>query len=131
MNRVTKRVALAAVFGLAAGTAFAEPIVGLWQTQADDGAYAHVQIAPCGPNFCGTIVKTFRAGAEYGSENIGKQLVRDMAARGNGTYEGKVWRPSNNKVYMGKVAVSGNAMKLSGCVAGGLICSGQDWTKIR
>lgn len=131
MNRFAKRVALAAAMILGAGAASAEPIVGLWQTQEDDGAYAHVQIAPCGANFCGTIVKTFRAGAEYASENIGKQLVRDMAASGGGAYEGKVWRPSNNKVYMGKIAVSGSAMKLSGCVAGGLICSKQDWKKIQ
>ncbi|PJF07838.1 DUF2147 domain-containing protein [Pseudorhodobacter sp. MZDSW-24AT] len=126
-----KRVAAAAAIALLAGTAGAEPIVGLWQTQADEGAYAHVQIAPCGANFCGTIVKTFKAGAEYQSENLGKQLVRDMAPKGNGAYEGKVWRPSNNKVYLGKIAVNGSAMKLSGCVAGGLICSKQDWQKIK
>ena len=131
MNRFAQRVALAVAIALTGSAAFAEPIVGLWQTQEDDGAYAHVQIAPCGANFCGTIVKTFKAGAEYKSENIGKQLVRDMAAQGGGAYEGKVWRPSNNKVYMGKVAVSGSAMKLSGCVAGGLICSKQDWKKIQ
>lgn len=129
--RFAKLAGLAAAFAFVAGTALAEPIVGLWQTQADDGAYAHVQIAPCGANFCGTIVKTFKAGAEYKSENLGKQLVRDMAAKGGGAYEGKVWRPSNNKIYMGKVAVSGSNMKLSGCVAGGLICSKQDWKKIQ
>ncbi|NEX47353.1 DUF2147 domain-containing protein [Pseudotabrizicola algicola] len=131
MNRFAKQVAMAAALVMCAGTAFAEPIVGLWQTQEDDGAYAHVQIAPCGANFCGTIVKTFKAGAEYKSENLGKQLVRDMAAKGGGAYEGKVWRPSNNKIYMGKIAVNGTAMKLSGCVAGGLICSKQDWKKIK
>ncbi|MFN4154559.1 MAG: DUF2147 domain-containing protein [Paracoccaceae bacterium] len=131
MNRFAKRVAMAAAFAVVAGAAFAEPIVGLWQTQPDDGAYAHVQIAPCGANFCGTIVKTFKGGAEIKSPNVGKQLVRDMAAKGGGAYEGKVWRPSNNKIYMGKVAVSGSTMKLSGCVAGGLICSKQDWKKIQ
>ena len=131
MKRVVKQLAMAAAVAVVAGTASAEPIVGMWQTQPDDGAYAHVQIAPCGANFCGTIVKTFKAGAEYTSENIGKQLVRDMTAKGGGAYEGKVWRPSNNKIYMGKIAVNGSSMKLSGCVAGGLICSKQDWKKIK
>ena len=131
MNRLAKRVALAVAFAMVSGAAIAEPIVGLWQTQEDDGAYAHVQIAPCGLNFCGTIVKSFKAGGEIKSPNVGKQLVRDMAAKGGGAYEGKVWRPSNNKIYMGKAAVNGSAMKLSGCVAGGLICSKQDWQKIK
>lgn len=131
MNRIAKLASLATALTLAAGMAFAEPIVGIWQTQEDDGAYAHVKIAPCGGNFCGTIVKTFKAGAEYKSENLGKQLVRDMAPLGDGAYEGKVWRPSNNKIYLGKISVSGSKMKLSGCVAGGLICSKQDWTKLQ
>ncbi|MEZ5884765.1 MAG: DUF2147 domain-containing protein [Paracoccaceae bacterium] len=126
-----KTTILAAAFALASGAAFADPIEGLWQTQPDDGAYAHVQIAPCGTNFCGTIVKTFNASGEYKSPNLGKQIVSNMAPKGNGTYEGKVWRPSNGKTYLGKIALNGKAMKLAGCVAGGLICAKQNWTKVK
>ncbi len=125
-----KRFALVAALIMAAGAAFADPVEGLWQTQEDDGAYAHVKMAPCGPNFCGVIVKTFKDGAEYKSENIGKQLVINMAPQGDGQYEGQVWRPSNNKVYYGTIALNGNKMKLAGCVAGGLICAKQNWTKL-
>lgn len=126
-----KTTILAAAFALASGAAFADPIEGLWQTQPDDGAYAHVQIAPCGANFCGTIVRTFNASGEYQSPNLGKQIVSNMAPKGNGAYEGKVWRPSNGKTYLGKIALNGTAMKLAGCVAGGLICAKQNWTKIK
>ena len=126
-----KTTILAAAFALASGAAFADPIEGLWQTQPDDGAYAHVQIAPCGANFCGTIVKTFNTGGEYQSPNLGKQIVSNMAPKGNGAYEGKVWRPSNGKTYLGKIALNGKTMKLAGCVAGGLICAKQNWTKIK
>jgi uncharacterized protein (DUF2147 family) len=126
-----KTTILAAAFALASGAAFADPIEGLWQTQPDDGAYAHVQIAPCGANFCGTIVRTFNDGGEYQSPNLGKQIVSNMAPKGNGAYEGKVWRPSNGKTYLGKIALNGTAMKLAGCVAGGLICAKQNWTKIK
>lgn len=126
-----KTTILAAAFALASGAAFADPIEGLWQTQPDDGAYAHVQIAPCGANFCGTIVKTFNTGGEYQSPNLGKQIVSNMAPKGNGAYEGKVWRPSNGKTYLGKIALNGTAMKLAGCVAGGLICAKQNWTKVK
>ncbi|MBN2629791.1 MAG: DUF2147 domain-containing protein [Rhodobacteraceae bacterium] len=131
MTRLARSAALAAVMIATATLALADPVEGLWQTQEDDGAYAHVKIAPCGANFCGTIVKTFKAGSEYASENLGKQLVREMAPKGGGAYEGKVWRPSNDKVYLGKISVKGDMMKLSGCVAGGLICSKQDWKRVQ
>lgn len=127
-----KRILLAGLFALAAGAAGADPIEGLWQTQPDDGAYALVQIGPCGANYCGKITRTFKDGGEYKSPNIGKPIVIDMAPKGNGAYEGKVWRPSNDKTYIGKIALAGgDAMKLSGCVLGGLFCAKQDWSRVK
>ena len=125
-----KSVLIAACLSLVAGLAAADPIEGLWQTQPDDGAYAHVQIAPCGAAYCGTIVKSFNAQGEYASPNLGRKIVIDMAPKGAGKYEGQVWRPSNDKVYIGKIALQGNSMKLSGCVAGGLLCAKQNWQKV-
>ncbi|MCA0271739.1 MAG: DUF2147 domain-containing protein [Proteobacteria bacterium] len=122
-------VAAALVFGATA--AFADPVEGVWQTQVDDGAYAHVTIAPCGAAFCGVISKAFKDGAEYQSPNIGKQIVIDMAPQGDGTYDGKVWRPSNDKIYVGGIELSGDTMKLAGCVAGGLICKKQTWSRVK
>jgi len=126
-----KRILAAAALMLAATPALADPIEGIWQTEADEGALAFVQVAPCGANFCGTIIRTFKNGEEYKSPNIGKQIIRDMAAEGGGKYEGKVWRPSNDKIYLGKITVSGKDMKMSGCVAGGLFCASQAWVKIQ
>ena len=105
--------------------------LGVWQTEVDDGAYAHITITPCGEAVCGVISRTFNADGEYQSENIGKTLVIDMAPQGGGAYEGQVWRPSNNKIYIGKMTVSGDQLKLSGCIAGGLLCSKQDWTRVQ
>ena len=121
----------AALFAVVAGAAMADPIEGMWQTQEDDGAYAHVKIVPCGPNFCGKIVESFQAGKHYDSPNVGKMIVIDMAAQGDGKYKGQVFRPSNGKTYLGKITLNGNAMKLAGCVAGGLFCAKQNWTKIK
>ncbi|RNF34246.1 DUF2147 domain-containing protein [Paracoccus methylarcula] len=124
-------MAAAFLLGATAAAAAADPIEGVWQTQPDDGAFAHVTIAPCGNAFCGTISRTFKDKAEYASPNIGRQIVIDMAAKGGGNYEGKVWRPANNKIYMGKAQVSGEQMSLSGCVAGGLLCKSQTWVRIQ
>jgi uncharacterized protein (DUF2147 family) len=114
----------------AAGIAAADPLEGLWQTEPDDGAFAHVQIEPCGANFCGKIVRSFKDGAEFQSPNRGKTLVIDMAPQGGGNYEGKVWRPSNDKIYLGKIALNGDSIKLRGCIAGGLLCSKQTWARV-
>lgn len=121
---------LVASLGLAT-IASADPIEGVWQTEVDDGSYAHVTIAPCGGNFCGTISRTFDTSGEYQSPNLGKQIVRNMAAQGDGKYQGQVWRPSNDKIYLGKIALNGGQMALRGCVAGGLFCARQNWVKIR
>jgi len=128
---VTKTGLGALAFVLCAGVAVADPLEGTWQTEADDGAFAHVDIAPCGPNFCGKIARTFREGAEYASPNQGKTLVIDMTAAGDGKYKGKVWRPSNDKIYIGKIALDGDSLRLSGCVAGGLLCSKQTWSRVQ
>jgi uncharacterized protein (DUF2147 family) len=107
-----------------------EAALGIWQTEVDDGAYAHITITPCGDAVCGVISRTFNADGEYQSENLGKTLVIDMIPQGAGVYEGQVWRPSNNKLYIGKMDVTGDALRLRGCVAGGLLCSSQNWARI-
>lgn len=124
-------LAIAAALLLGAAAASADPIEGVWQTQPDDGAFAHVTIAPCGGAYCGVISRTFKDRAEYRSPNLGRQIVIDMAAKGNGAYEGKVWRPANDRIYQGKASVTGDRMSLSGCVAGGLLCKSQTWARIK
>ena len=107
------------------------PVEGLWQTEVDDGAYAYVKIAHCEEALCGTITRTFNGDGEYRSPNIGRMLVIDMMPNGENKYRGQVWRPSNDKVYIGKMTHNGNGLKLRGCVAGGLLCSAQDWVRVQ
>ena len=125
-----KAFMVAAGLVFAAGAAMADPIEGVWQTQVDDGSYAHVTIVPCGAAFCGDITQSFKDGAAYQSENTGRQIVIDMVPDGDGYYEGKVWRPSNDKIYIGKITLSGDTLKLKGCVAGGLLCAKQTWSRV-
>ncbi|MCP4817658.1 MAG: DUF2147 domain-containing protein [Shimia sp.] len=126
-----KKLILAAAMTFAtAGIASADPILGMWKTEVDDGSYAHIDMKPCGAKICGTIAKTFNGDGEYKSPNIGKKLVIDMEAKGGGAYAGEVWRPSNDKIYIGKMQLNGNKIKLKGCVAGGLLCSSQNWTRL-
>lgn len=123
-------LASAALAVLTATSALAEPVLGVWKTQVDDGAYAHVTMASCGAKICGVISRTFNNTGEYKSANIGKKLVWDMQAKGGGSYKsGKIWQPSTDKVYKSKMALSGNTLKVSGCV--GPICKKQTWTRVK
>ncbi len=127
---MTRMLAAVAALLLGAGAALADPVLGTWQTEPDDGAFAHVKMQPCGDAICGTIARTFNAEGEYRSDTIGRQIVRGMVPQGDGRYEGRVWRPSNDKVYLGKIDLEGDRLKLRGCVAGGLICASQTWARV-
>ncbi|MDF3413202.1 DUF2147 domain-containing protein [Sulfitobacter sp. M57] len=114
-----------------ASAASADPVFGLWQTQPDKGVYYHVQMQACGGKICGVFRQKFENGAKVASDVVGKNAMFDMVATGNGEYKGKAWRPSNGKTYNGSGTLSGNALKIGGCVLGGLICSKQTWKRLK
>lgn len=125
-----KLLAIAALGIGLGGAALADPVEGVWKTQVDDGAYAHVTISSCGAALCGVITRTFNGSGEYKSPNIGKQLVWDMAPAGSGAYKsGKIWQPSTDKIYRSKMSLSGNTLNVSGCV--GPICKKQTWSRVK
>lgn len=129
---MTKTLLAACIVALGmTGTAMADVAHGVWQTEVDDGAYAHVTIAACGAAVCGTISRTFNDAGEYQSPNLGRQIVIEMVPQGGGDFEGSVWRPSNDRIYIGRMNVNGGALTLRGCVAGGLFCARQNWVRIQ
>ncbi len=118
-----------------AGTAAlaADPVEGIWKTKPDDnGNYGYVQIKPCGPAFCGTLIKAFDgAGKELDSPNVGKKIVWDMVAYPDGLYDdGQIWSPDRNKTYNSDMTLAGNKLSVRGCVLG--ICrDGGTWTRVK
>ncbi|MDO5648040.1 DUF2147 domain-containing protein [Paracoccus sp. (in: a-proteobacteria)] len=126
------RFLLACVAMLWAGIAAADPIAGVWQTAPEaDGGFAHVTIAPCGAAFCGTITRTYVDGKNTPTEYVGARVVMDMVPQAGGDYRGRLLRPTNNRQYTGKASVQGDRLRVSGCVAGGLICDGETWVRVR
>jgi uncharacterized protein (DUF2147 family) len=126
MRKVT---ILAAGLALTAGMALADPVLGVWQTEVDDGAYAHVTMAQCGAAICGTLSRSFNAGGEFKAATLGRQLVWDMQPDGSGGYaKGKIWQPSTDKTYRSKMTLQGNRLNVSGCV--GPICKTQTWVRV-
>ena len=112
--------------------AFADPVLGTYKTQpGDNGNYGHVELYQCEAAICGVIRKAFDgSGKEIPSDNIGRRMIWDMQAQGDGSYgKGKIWAPDRDKTYSSKMQLSGRALKVSGCVLG--ICRAQNWTRVK
>ena len=127
-----KKLALAATAIALATPALADPVLGLYKTQpGDDGNYAHVELYQCDTEICGVIRATFDgAGNAIESDNIGKRMIWDMTAEGNGFYGGgKIWAPDRDKTYNSKMELSGNTLGVSGCVL--VVCRSQAWSRVR
>lgn len=92
----------------------ADPIAGNWRTEA--GSIAAV--APCGKAFCITLRTGQHAGKRIGN----------FSSSGNGRYSGTIVDPNNDKSYSGSGTLSGNSLRLSGCVLG-ILCRSQNWTR--
>ena len=119
---------------LAAAPAAADPAEGVWQTGLSDaGNFAHVRIAPCGAALCGEMVGTYDgSGAPIPSRAADPVILRGMAPTGDGSYGGgTITDPQAERTYRAKMALEGDALRVSGCVAGGLICRSQTWRRVR
>ena len=128
-----KAFALGFALLFAAGAALADPVEGVWKTKPDDnGNFGHIDVKPCGAAFCGTLVKAFDgSGAEIQSPNVGKRIIWDMVAYGDGAYDdGKVWSPDRDKTYNSEMQLTGDSLAVKGCVVG--ICrDGGTWTRVK
>jgi uncharacterized protein (DUF2147 family) len=130
------------VLGALAGLVLAAP--SLAQGQDPTGTYlsetgdTRVRIARCGGSYCGTIVAV--KGDARDSNNpdpglrsralVGVHMISDIRPAGDG-FEGSLYNYKDGKTYSGRMTFrGGNAMQLSGCVLGGLICRTQTWTKV-
>ncbi|MBY5443911.1 MULTISPECIES: DUF2147 domain-containing protein [Rhizobium] len=112
MNRI---IFAAAALAASAAIAYAQdPIVGNWKTELGDTA----AIAPCGSGYCITLKSGKHAGEQIGNFN-GK----------DGSYEGKITDPDAKKTYDGSLTVSGDALKMKGCVLK-VVCESQTWPRL-
>ncbi|MER0237842.1 DUF2147 domain-containing protein [Fulvimarina sp. MAC8] len=108
--------ALLAFSGLATSAFASEPIVGQWR--APGGGI--VEVAPCGGEFCATVVS---------GEHKGKSVGR-MSGAGD-SYSGTVTDPREDKTYDGTASIEagGNALKLQGCALK-VFCKSQTWNRV-
>jgi uncharacterized protein (DUF2147 family) len=133
---------IALAFSILASLALAFP--ALAQGQEPTGTYlsesgdTRVRIARCGSAYCGTIVAVRGETKDVNNPDpalktrnlVGVRMISDIRPSGDG-FEGSLYNYKDGKTYSGRMSFrSGNAMQLSGCVLGGLICRTQTWTRV-
>lgn len=110
-----RTLVLAGALAFSAGLAQAEePIVGNWKTAAGDTA----AISSCGGGYCVTLKTGKFAGKQIGT----------LSGSG-GSYSGQITDPAANKTYNGSGKVSGNSLRMQGCVLK-VFCKSQTWTRL-
>jgi uncharacterized protein (DUF2147 family) len=118
-------VLIASVILLASGSAAtAADINGEW---ARGDGKAKVRIAKCGGDICATNT-WIKPGTP--DEKAGDVLVMKVQKVSGAQYSGSAFDPQRDRTYKITLDVAGDSMTTTGCVLGGLLCKGVDWTRI-
>ncbi len=124
--------------------ALAADPTGAWLTR---NGSSKVAMAKCGAGLCGTIVALKEPNdpatgkPKLDSNNpdaarrtrpiVGTQIVLNMMPSGTpDKWNGQVYNPEDGKTYTGSITMKGtHQLDLQGCIAGGLFCKTQTWTR--
>ena len=114
-----------ATAGLAATAASAAEPYGTWLRPSTG---ATVSFYDCGGKLCAKIAGQ-KDPAKKGT--IGKVIMTGATKSGANTWKGELLNVEDGKTYSGVVTLqSAKALRLEGCVLGGIICNGETWTKV-
>ncbi|WP_036261596.1 DUF2147 domain-containing protein [Methylocapsa aurea] len=122
-----KPLSIAAALSCLSGAAFAGP-AGEWRIA--DGT-AHVAIENCGGNLCGHVSWSKGQGDRDLGNLVGRPVIIGMKPHG-GVWTGSIVNARDGQKYVGRISLHGErTLKVEGCVAGGLICGGQEWSRLK
>ncbi|VFU10030.1 DUF2147 domain-containing protein [Methylocella tundrae] len=111
----------AALFANFGAPAIANP-AGEWRIA--DGT-ANVAIRPCGANYCGYVSWAKDA------DMVGRPVLISMKPSGK-TWAGSILNARDGQKYTGRMSLRGEELlQVEGCVLGGMICGGQQWSRVR
>lgn len=122
--KVAKALVLVVSMGLVS-TAFADELVGNWQTYDDGQPKAVVKISESDGTYTGIIIS---GNTEKAKEHVGKTVMTGLKADGNGKYSsGRITDPTNGKSYRLTATLNGNTLSLKGHL--GPFSRTQTWKK--
>jgi uncharacterized protein (DUF2147 family) len=122
--RILSSIALSLLLAGAAHAAGPDPM-GQW---ARGDGNAKVKIVKCGTSIC-AINTWIKPGTP--SEKAGDKLVMTVQPTSESTLSGTAFDPQRDMSYKISLTVGGDAMTTKGCILGGLLCKGVDWTRIK
>jgi uncharacterized protein (DUF2147 family) len=117
-------------------TSAASP-VGEWMVE--DGE-ARIRIEECGNNLCG-VVSGAKNAKETDRKNpnpelrnrpiIGMPVLLDMKPAKSNRWEGRIYNAKSGQTYTANISLNDpQRLRVEGCVFGGLVCGGQNWTRV-
>jgi uncharacterized protein (DUF2147 family) len=114
------------VLATAAALAMVSPPPGpIGEWKIADGT-ANVSIRHCGNNLCG-----FVSWAKESSTALGREVLIDMKPIGH-AWAGTVVNVVNGEQYAARMSLDGDrTLKVEGCLIGGMICGGQEWSRVK
>lgn len=105
---------------------------------------ARIRIRPCGEVYWGVMdwVRNPSAPSAFDRNNpdpakrsrpiIGVPILIAMKASGSNEWKGEIYNAENGKMYDARISLANpDALKVSGCVLGGIFCGGQTWTRYK
>jgi len=134
----TSMIAAAALVALVTTPALAGDPTGVWLRANGN---SKIRIDNCGSALCGTVVweknprkDTYNPDASLRDRPItGVRVLLGLKPSGTpDQWKGEVYNADDGKTYTGYITLEGaNALKLQGCVLGGLICKSDTWSRSR
>lgn len=131
-----KRSIVIMVVAILSGPALAVEPTGEWLVA--DGS-ARIRIEPCNEALWGVISWVREPGydrenpdpAKRGRPIVGVPILRNMKPVKPNQWEGEIYNAKNGKMYSASITlVREDALKVEGCVLGGLFCGGETWTRV-
>jgi uncharacterized protein (DUF2147 family) len=132
-----KRMALLAVLTiLSIAPASAGDPSGDWLVENGE---ARIRVAFCAGSLWGVISWEKNPGGKDGAnpdpakrsrDTLGLPILIDMKPAGGDKWAGQIYNAKDGKMYQASVSLeSDNALKVRGCVLGGLFCGGETWAR--
>ena len=115
---------LTTVFAITATIASAGDPGGLWQSEKDeDGDWIDLAIEPCGSAFCGRVAKVHGGNPKF----VGLTVIQGMTRVDENSWsDGKIFAVDEDTWYDSKMElIAPDKLKVSGCLAYGLLCKSQ------
>jgi uncharacterized protein (DUF2147 family) len=110
---------------------------GLWLVKDHTG---RIRVEQCSGRLWGTIAWQKTPKKDDQNPNaalrsrplLGAAILIGMRPSGANRWEGDIYNPQNGSIYKSKMTLqpSGNVLEIQGCVLGGLICGGENWSRI-